>query len=108
MTNKLTYEQLQEQYELTALKSSSFREALDKAHGELADCKAFLHRERQIRQNLEQEMKAQKELQEERIGNLQAEDEVIEMNQVEANKEYHEKEQKRRNKRSFICLKEVK
>ncbi|QNU01686.1 hypothetical protein H8Z86_07195, partial [Bacillus licheniformis] len=43
-------------------------------------------------QNLEQENeKLKKELQEERIGNLQAEDEVIEMNQVEANKEYHEK-----------------
>ncbi|MED1633469.1 hypothetical protein [Bacillus licheniformis] len=95
MTNKLTYEQLQEQYELTALKSSSFREALDKAHGELADCKAFLHRERQIRQNLEQENeKLKKELQEERIGNSQVEDEVIEMNQVEANKEYHEKRAK--------------
>lgn len=48
--------------------------------------------ELQKRQNLEQENeKLKKELQEERIGNLQAEDEVIEMNQVEANKEYHEK-----------------
>ncbi|UZN53004.1 hypothetical protein [Bacillus paralicheniformis] len=79
MTNKLTYEQLQEQYELTALKSASFREALDKAHSELADCKAFLQRERQIRQNLEQENEnLKKELQEERIGNSQAEDDVIE------------------------------
>ncbi|MCY8663722.1 hypothetical protein P9D54_13045 [Bacillus haynesii] len=79
MTNKLTYEQLQEQYELTAFKSSSFREALDKANGEIADCKAFLLRERQIRQNLEQENeRLKKELQEERLSNLQTEDEVTE------------------------------
>lgn len=92
MTNQLTYEQLQEQYELTVFKSASYKEALDKAHSEIADYKAFYHREKQIRQNLEQENeKLKKELQEERIGNSQAEDEVIEMNQVEANKEYHEK-----------------
>lgn len=48
--------------------------------------------ELQKRQNLEQENEnLKKELQEERIGNSQVEDEVIEMNQVEANKEYHEK-----------------
>ncbi|MED1234767.1 hypothetical protein [Bacillus paralicheniformis] len=92
MTNKPTYEQLQEQYELTVLKSASYKETLDKAHNDLAEIKAFYMREKQKRKNLEQEVeKLKKELQEERIGNSQAEDEVIEMNQVEANKEYHEK-----------------
>lgn len=75
MTNKPTYEQLEEQYELTVLKSASFKEALDKAHNDLAEIKAFYIREKQKRQNLEQEVeKLKKELQEERLSNSQAED----------------------------------
>ncbi|MEC1824119.1 hypothetical protein ABE321_16115 [Bacillus paralicheniformis] len=89
---KMTYEELVEQLNRQALKAAAYREELSQAHDRLAESRSLYMNEVQKRQNLEQENeKLKKELQEERIGNSQAEDEVIEMNQVEANKEYYEK-----------------
>ncbi|MDA7028447.1 hypothetical protein PJ311_18070 [Bacillus sp. CLL-7-23] len=77
MTNIPTYEQLEEQYELTVLKSASYKETLDQAHNDLAEVKAFYMREKQKRQNLEQEVEMlKKELQEERVGLSQTNDEM--------------------------------
>ncbi|NPC93634.1 hypothetical protein HOO54_15680 [Bacillus sp. WMMC1349] len=77
MTNMPSYEQLEEQYELTVLKSAAYKETLDQAHNDLAEVKAFYMREKQKRQNLEQEVeKLKKELQEERVGHSQTHDEV--------------------------------
>ncbi|PAE70555.1 hypothetical protein [Bacillus licheniformis] len=95
----MTFEELKKQnddlkiqLEMQTLKSAAYKEEMVQAHDRLAETRSLYMYERRTRQNLEQENeKLKKELQEERIGNSQAEDEVIEMNQVEANKEYHEK-----------------
>ncbi|MEC1470447.1 hypothetical protein P9D47_20760 [Bacillus haynesii] len=76
---KMTYEELREQLNRQTLKAEAYREELNQAHDKLADSRSLYMNELLKRQNLEQENeKLKKELQEERLSNSQAEDDVTE------------------------------
>ncbi|MBU8786785.1 MULTISPECIES: hypothetical protein [Bacillus] len=70
---KKKHEELKAQFERQALKAAAYKDEMNQTHDRLAEARSLYMYERQRRQNLEQENEQlKKELQEERIGNSQA------------------------------------